>query len=116
MGAVQPSGLRTEDTPRLPDGSLPRERMADTGSLASPGIRAYNRAYARDLFRNYPEIDGLRVDWPEYPCYKLDEAFQDFGEPVGAWAQGHGFAFAEIQEAVLRLYRRLHGGLTNADL
>jgi hypothetical protein len=116
VGAVQPPGLRPEDTPRLPDGSFSRERMADTGSLASPAIRAYNRAYARDLFRNYPEIDGLRVDWPEYPCYKLDEAFQDFGEPVRAWAKEHGFAFAAIQESVLGLYRRLHGSLTNADV
>jgi len=116
VGAVQPPGLREEDTPRLPDGRIPARRMAATGSLASPGIRAYNRAYAHDLFRNYPEVDGLRVDWPEYPCYQLDEAFQDFGAPVAAWAVAHGFDFEAIQRRVGELYRVLHGGLTNAVL
>lgn len=116
VGAVQPPGLREEDTPRLPDGSLPQERMANTGSLASEAIRAYNRAYAQDLFRHYPELDGLRVDWPEYPCYKLDEAFQDFGKPVRAWAETRGFDFEAIREEVARLYERLHGGVTNREL
>ena len=49
VGAAEPSGLRDEDRPRLPDGSLPSGRIADVGSLASPAIRAYNRAYANDL-------------------------------------------------------------------
>jgi len=116
VGAVQPPGLRTEDTPRLPNGQIPAARMAATGSLASPAIRAYNRAYARDLFRVYPELDGLRLDWPEYPCYQLDEAFQDFGTPVAAWAEAHGFDFDRIRQEVGELYQWLHGGLTNAML
>jgi hypothetical protein len=116
VGAVQPPGLREADVPRLPDGSRPPERMAETGSLASEAIRAYNRAYARDLFDHYPEVDGLRVDWPEYPCYKLDEAFQDFGEPVRAWAEVRGFDFSAIREAMAEFYRFLHGGLRNEDL
>lgn len=116
VGAVQPPGLREEDVPRLPDGRLPRERLADTGSLASAAIRAYNRAYARDLFEQYPDVDGLRVDWPEYPCYKLDEAFQDFGEPVRRWAEARGFDFAAIREEVAAFYCFLHDGLRNADL
>ena len=33
----------------------------------------------RDILRAYPEIDGLRIDWPEYPPYSLDGAFFDFG-------------------------------------
>jgi hypothetical protein len=115
-GAVQPPGLRPEDIPRLPDGRLPQDRMADTGSLASPAIRAYNRAWVRDVFAQYAQIDGIRPDWPEYPCYKLDEAFQDFGAPVRAWAEQHGFDFARIQREVAAFYRYLHGGLTNADL
>ncbi|MEX1018080.1 MAG: hypothetical protein WDZ49_00395, partial [Litorilinea sp.] len=43
-GAVQPPGMLEEDTPRLPNGKIPPARMAATGSLASPAIRAYNRA------------------------------------------------------------------------
>jgi len=116
VGAVQPPGLRTEDLPRLPDGRIPENRMAETGSLASPAIRAYNRAYTRDLFEHYPDLDGLRIDWPEYPCYKPDEAFQDFGDPVRVWALERGFDFEAIQVGVLRLYQHLHGKLTNEDL
>lgn len=115
-GATQPPGLRAEDTPRLPDGRLPVDRMADTGSLASPAIRAWNRAWTQDIFAHYPAIDGIRPDWPEYPCYKLDEAFQDFGEPVRLWAEEHGFDFDRIQREVAAFYRYLHGNLTNADL
>ena len=42
LGAAQPSGLRDEDRPRQPDGSVAAIRMADTGSLASPAIRAWS--------------------------------------------------------------------------
>lgn len=115
-GAAQPPGLRQEDTPRLPDGRLPQERMANTGSLASPAIRRYNRAWLQDIFEQYPLIDGIRPDWPEYPCYKLDEAFQDFGEHAQAWAEDHGFDFERMRQDVGAFYRHLHGGLTNADL
>ena len=90
--------------------------MAATGSLASPAIRAYNRAWTRDIFAEYPLVDGIRPDWPEYPCYKLDEAFQDFGPHVANWAAAHDFDFERIQAEVGAFYRYLHGSLTNADL
>ena len=115
-GAVQPPGMREEDTPRLPDGRLPEARMANTGSLASPAIRAYNRAWTRDIFAAYPDIDGIRPDWPEYPCYKLDEAFQDFSPHVAQWASTHGFDFARMQKDVATFYRYLHSSLTTGDL
>jgi len=116
VGATQPPGLRDEDRPRLPGGGLPQDRMADTGSLASPAIRSYIRAYVRDLLNAYPQITGLRPDWPEYPCYKLDEAFQDFGPQVRVWAGEHGFDFEPICSAAGELYDTLHGGLKNAHL
>lgn len=115
-GATQPPGMHEEDTPRLPTGEIPQGRMAATGSLASPAIRAWNRAWTRDIFAQYPEIDGIRPDWPEYPCYKLDEAFQDFGPHVAEWANQHGFDFAQIRHDVRRFYTYLHGSLSNRDL
>lgn len=115
-GAAQPPGLREEDTPCLPDGRIPQARMANTGSLASPAIRAYNHAWVRDIFATYPDIDGIRPDWPEYPCYKLDEAFQDFSPHVEHWSMQHGFDFARMKRDVGNFYRYLHGSLTNADL
>lgn len=115
-GATQPPGLREEDTPRLPDGRLPVDRMANVGSAASPAIRAWNRAWTQDIFAHYPQVDGIRPDWPEYPCYKLDEAFQDFGSHVETWANERGFDFARTRSQAASFYRYLHGGLRNAAL
>lgn len=116
LGAAQPPNLRDADIPRLPNGQIPNNRMAATGCLASDAIRAYNRAYVRDLLDVYPNITGFRPDWPEYPCYKLDEAFQDFNPQVASWATAHGFDFDRIQAEVGTLYTYLHGSLKNTDL
>ncbi|MCH7988055.1 MAG: hypothetical protein IID46_02770 [Planctomycetes bacterium] len=116
VGAVQPSGLRDEDRPRLPNGNLPENRMADTGSLASEAIRDYNRAYVRDLFRTYPNVTGFRPDWPEYPCYTFGELFQDFSPHVEHWATSHGFDFISIKQQVNDFYNYLLGRLTNDAL
>ena len=116
VAATGPSQLDRQDIPRLPDGRLPANRMANTGSLASAAIRHYNRAYIADLLEHYPQITGFRPDWPEYPCYKLDEAFQDFGPHVAAWAAENGFDFAAIRQEVGALYNYLHGSLKNEDL
>lgn len=115
-GATQPPGLREEDIPRLPDGSLPGKRMANVGSPASPAIRAWNRAWVQDIFARYPTVDGIRPDWPELPCYTLDEAFQDFSPHVARFAAEHGFDFVAIRDGVTRFYSYLHGTLTNDDL
>jgi hypothetical protein len=61
IGAAQPSGLKDEDRPQLPNGLLPENRVADTANLASEDIRAYNRAYARDLLAAYPPPARRRV-------------------------------------------------------
>lgn len=120
IGAVQPSGLRDEDKPRLPDGTIPPNRMANTGSLASEAVRSFNRAYIKDLVEAYPKLTGFRPDWPEYPCYTPGEVFQDFGEHVRLWAGKHGFDFDSIQADVARFWNLLHGKakdrtLSNAD-
>ena len=114
-GASSAPGLRDEDIPLLPNGRQP-ERLAQTGSLASPAIRGYIAAYVRDLCERYPQITGFRPDWPEYPCYKLDEAFQDFGPHAAAWSAQHGFDFEDIRTQVGAFYETLHGRLTNGDL
>ena len=120
IGAVQPSGLRDEDKPRLPDGSIPSNRMANTGSLASEAVRSYNAAYVRDLVAAYPKLSGFRPDWPEYPCYTLGEVFQDFSDHVREWAMDRGFDFDAIKADVGAFYDLLLGRnpdrkLSNAD-
>lgn len=109
VGAVQPSGLRDEDRPRLPNGEIPSNRMADTASLASEAVRSYNRAYVHDLLEAYPKVTGFRPDWPEYPCYTLGEVFQDFSEHVAAWATEHEFDFDSIRTAGQQLWDLLNG-------
>ena len=116
IDGVRPTGMRQEDVPRLPNGMVPSKRMADTGSLASAAIRTYNGAYVKDLIEAYPNITGIKPDWPEYPCYKLDEAFQDFSPHVGTWANDRGIPFADLRNEVGRFYDFLHGGLTNRTL
>ena len=78
IGAAAPPGLRDGDRPRLPGGGLADHPMARTASLASPAVRSYYRAFLTDLLRAYPDVDCIRVDWPEYPCYTIDETFADF--------------------------------------
>jgi hypothetical protein len=113
---VQFGGPTDDDRPRLPDGRLPLRRLAKNGSLASRHIIDYTQALIRDLCRTYPDIDGIRFDWPEYPPYLLDDLFLDFSEPAKHAATRLGFDFERMQRDALALYRKLHGGLSDADL
>lgn len=113
---VQFGGPADDDQPRRPDGSVPKNRVAKNGSLASPHLRAYTEALLRDLCRSYPGLDGVRVDWPEYPPYSLDDVFVDFSPPARAAAERLGYDFTAIREAAADLERTLRGGLTNAAI
>lgn len=110
---VQFGGPVTEDQPRLPDGRIPPRRVANNGSLASAEIRNYTHALIRDLCQAYPEIDGLRVDWPEYPPYLLDDVFLDFSRAAEASAARFDLPFGQMRREAGELYSLLHGGLTN---
>lgn len=96
---VQFGGPVDEDRPRLPDGSTPALRVDNNGSLASPHIHDYARALIADLARAYPEVDGFRIDWPEYPPYSLDGAFFDFGPHAAAEASRRGYDFEAMRGA-----------------
>ncbi|MCI0681076.1 MAG: hypothetical protein L0Y71_03145 [Gemmataceae bacterium] len=113
---VQFGGPREDDRPRLPDGRRTPRVLANNGSLASPHVRDYGAALIRDLLRAYPDIDGLRFDWPEYPPYLLDDVFLDFGEPARAAARRLGFDFERMRQAAATLYKTLHGGLHDRHL
>ncbi len=113
---VQFGGPVEEDRARLPDGTIPERRLAKNGSLASPQILGYEHALVKDLIRNYPDLDGLRIDWPEYPPYFLDSAFLDFSYHAERAAERMGFPFDRMRRDVGALYSKLHGGLTDDDL
>ena len=113
---VQFGGPSAEDMPCMPDGTCPAERVASNASLAAPSIVAYQAALIQDLLSVYPDIDGIRFDWPEYPPYELDSIFMDFSPHVEAYAAKSGIDFREVREQVSRLYQYLHGSLTTQDL
>jgi hypothetical protein len=113
---VQFGGPQLDDKPRLPDGNPAPRTLANNGSLASPHILDYTCALLKDLLRAYPEVDGLRVDWPEYPPYFLDDVFFDFGGHAKREAARLGYDFEPMRSSAAWLYRTLHGGLTNARL
>jgi hypothetical protein len=97
---VQFGGPEVEDRPLLPDGSAPTVRVDNNGSLASPHILAYTQTLLRDLIRAYPDIDVLRLDWPEYPPYSLDALFFDFSPHAVAAMDGLGFDPERIRRDV----------------
>lgn len=104
---VQFGGPVDEDRPRLPDGSSPAVRVDNNGSLASPHILAYTRALIRDLVRAYPDIDILRLDWPEYPPYSLDALFFDFSPHARAAMAADGHDPDILAAAAMRLRARI---------
>ena len=61
-------------------------------------------------------MDGLRLDWPEYPPYLLDSIFLDFGGHARVRARRMGFDFSRMRSAAAALFQRLHGELTDRDL
>lgn len=113
---VQFGGGRLEDQPRLPDGTVPPRRVDKNASLASDEVRRYGAALIEDLCRAYPEIDGIRPDWPEYPPYLLDSLFLDFSAPAEQAAARLGFNWNAMRRDSLAAYRFLHGGLKNSHL
>jgi len=107
---VQFGGPQDDDAPRLPDGSVPPRRVDKNGSLASPHILDYGAALLGDLAAAYPQIDGFRIDWPEYPPYTLDDWFLDFSSHAKAVATRLNIDAGRLQGDALALRRRLHEG------
>ena len=112
---VQFGGPKDEDRPSLPDGSTPTNPLSKNGSLAAPGILAFTQALTKDLLEHYPDITGMRFDWPEYPCYHLDTVFTDFNPQVADFAAKHGFDFEAARSSADRFYNRLQN-LCDEDL
>jgi hypothetical protein len=110
---VQFGGPVDEDRPAMPDRSSPGLRVDNNGSLASPHILAYTQALIRDVIRAYPDIDVLRIDWPEYPPYSLDALFFDFSDHAMRLMAELGFDAERIRMEAADLHqdlRRLRAG------
>lgn len=110
---VQFGGPSPSDRPRLPDGGLRQGGVDNNASLGSAAVIEYGCALLHDLVRAYPEIDGIRLDWPEYPPYDVDSLFFDFSEHAMRAAVDLNLDVDRMTAHVRALYRTLHGGLTD---
>ncbi len=89
------------DSPRLPDGSIPGERMEHFPPIASPDLQAYNVALVKDVLGAYPELDGLLLDRMEQAVYSFDDAFLDFGPHSERFATENGFDFEVLRSGAI---------------
>jgi hypothetical protein len=113
---VQFGSIIADDQPLLPDGTQAQGRVDKNGSLASPHVRAYLKALLADLARAYPQIDGFRIDWPEYPPYTIDSAFLDFSAPAMRFARQAGYDTERMRNDAQAARDYLLGGLGEAGL
>lgn len=113
---VQFGGPHAGDQPLGPDDAPVPGRVDLNASLASPDVLAYGRAMLIDLARAYPDIDAIRIDWPEYPPYNFGALFFDFSPHALAVAWEAGLDVPRMRADVSALRERLTHGLTDADL
>lgn len=113
---VQFGGPEADDIPSLPDGTFAQGRVDKNGSLASPHIRAYVSALLGDLAAAYPEADGFRIDWPEYPPYTLDSIFLDFSRHALEAGERLGFDMERMRAEAQLARQHLLTMLTDRDV
>ncbi|MGY8730770.1 MAG: hypothetical protein ACKVK0_01465, partial [Pirellulales bacterium] len=115
--AAIPPGYRVQfadtnpvDLPLLPNQQPALNRVAANASLASTDILKYHCALVVDLCNQYPSLTGIRVDWPEYPPYRLDSVFLDFSPAVEQFsARRVRSTFSSIRRNIGLFYDALHG-------
>lgn len=113
---VQFGGPAPADQPRLPTGETVANRVDKNASLASPEVVGYGQALIRDMVRAYPNIDGIRVDWAEYPPYAFESLFFDFSDHAARAAAQWGFDFDRMRHDTSALIAYLQGHLSDDDL
>ncbi|MFO1412450.1 MAG: hypothetical protein U1F10_00750 [Burkholderiales bacterium] len=91
---VQFSGAVEADQCRTPDGTLHGARVDRNASLGSRDVQAYTAALVAELAARWPDVDGVRLDWPEYPPYDFASALFDFNAAMAPHfaAAGHDAA------------------------
>ena len=109
---VQSTGSIPDAQPLTADGRTIGNRVDANLSLAHPELRAYLAALISDLVEEYPDMDVLRFDWPEYPPYHPDSLLFDFSRHAMRLGEAHGIdvqglrkrlvAFAPEIGAILR--------------
>ncbi len=107
---VQFGAPTAQDEPLLPSGKPRPGRVDRNASLASSALRDYVRAITRDLCRAYPQIDGLKYDWPEYPVYHFDALFFDFNPAMAPHAARLGLDLNQLAKETQTFLAELGNG------
>jgi hypothetical protein len=108
---VQFGGPLPGDRPMLPGGVPLPGRVDNNASLASGAVRDYVRVMIADLLSAYPDIDGLRFDWPEYPPYHPLSLLADYNPQVRPYAEAFGLDFYRLERQMQALPQRLGDAL-----
>lgn len=103
------------DRPLRIDGSVAERVVAGHGCLNNPRVRALGLARLRQAAQDYPTIDGLSLDWAEYTCYFLEDAFTCVCAHCRQAALAQGYDWERIERDTRALWEWLHH-LTAADL
>ena len=104
-----PPGVHAEDQPVYVNGRRPQApQIAFKACLNSPAAQAYGLAFIEDTMRNYPNVDGLFIDWAEYSAYLLEDHFACFCSDCEINAMNLGFDWKVIQKDVNALWDWLH--------
>src|SRR5699024_5315817 len=56
----------------------PQRIIAHAGCLNNPTVRQLGRTRLRELLRHYDDVDGVVLDWVEYPVHVVDSLFTCF--------------------------------------
>lgn len=96
---VQFSGAKDDDQCLGPDGARHDHRVDKNASLASPHVTEYMQVLLKELAERYPDVDGFRLDWPEYPPYDLTSAMFDFNDSALAAMRNAGHDPEEVRDA-----------------
>ena len=103
------------DRPRRIDGSVGDRIVAGHGCLNNPRVRALGRARLREAIKQYPDVDGIFLDWTEYTCYFLEDCFTCFCDHCRTAATARGYDWPRMLRDTRALWDRLHR-LTPDDL
>ncbi|MEM8551796.1 MAG: hypothetical protein AAGF45_05400 [Pseudomonadota bacterium] len=104
---VQFSAVRPQDEGLGPDDAPVRGRVDGNASLASGAVLAYTSALLKDLAKAYPAVDGVRIDWPEYPPYNFRSLFLDFAPAALVHAEVMGIDAARMRRDTLAVREAL---------